>query len=57
MFGLFKSDPVAKLKKQHAKKLEQAVAAQRGGEIPRYAELTAEAAELEKEIERLEAER
>lgn len=54
MFGLFKSDPLKKLKKEHAQKLQQAVQAQRSGQIPRYAELTAEAEALEAKIEELE---
>lgn len=55
MLGLFKSDPLKKLKKEHAQKLQLAVQAQRSGQIPRYAELTAEAEVLEAKIEELES--
>jgi cell division protein FtsB len=44
-----------KLKKEHAQKLQLAVQAQRSGQIPRYAELTAEAEALEAKIEELES--
>lgn len=50
MFSIFKSDPVKKLKKQHAIKLEQAMLAQRNGDIRGYASLTAEAEEIENQI-------
>lgn len=46
MFGLFKRDPTKKLKKQHAAKLEQAMHAQRKGDIRGYSELTAEADDI-----------
>lgn len=55
MFQLFKSDPTKKLKKQYAAKLEQAMLAQRSGDIRTYSQLSTEADELYKKIEALEA--
>lgn len=55
MFSLFKSDPVKKLKKAHAKKLEEAMHAQRNGDMRRFASITAEAEQLKSEIKNLEA--
>jgi hypothetical protein len=46
MFGLFKSDPRKKLKKQYDKKLEQAMIAQRNGDIKSYSFLSLEAEQL-----------
>ena len=46
MFGLFKSDPVKKLKNLYEKKLEEAMHAQRSGKIPQYAVLIAESEEI-----------
>ena len=54
MFGLFKSDPVKKLKEQYAKKLTEAVEAQRNGKIELYANLTFESEKILQEIEALE---
>lgn len=51
MFGLFKSDPTKKLRKQYDIKLEQAMLAQRKGDIKTYSMLTAEAEELWQTIE------
>lgn len=50
MFSLFKSDPVKKLKKQYAAKLEQAMLAQRNGNIRSYSMITAEAEEIREQI-------
>jgi len=55
MFGLFKTNPTKKLRKQHAKKLEQAMLAQRNGDIRSYSQLTVEAEAIFNEIKRLEA--
>ncbi|BDX05849.1 DUF6435 family protein [Planctobacterium marinum] len=55
MFGLFKSDPTKKLRKQYDAKLEKAMLAQRRGDIKTYSMLTAEAEELWAEIEKLKA--
>ena len=54
MFGLFKSDPTKKLRKQYDAKLEQAMHAQRKGDIKTYSMLTAEAESLWAEIEKLQ---
>lgn len=55
MFSLFKRDPVRKLKKLHSAKLEQAMLAQRNGDIRKYSELTAEGEEIYKQIEAIKA--
>ena len=57
MFSIFKSNPVDKMKKQYALKLEKAMLSQRNGDIRSYSLLTFEADALYKEILRLEAER
>jgi len=54
MFDFLKSSPVKKLKKQYNQKLEDAMLAQRKGDIRAYATLTAEAEALWSEIETLE---
>ena len=53
MFGLFKSDPSKKLRKTYDMKLEQAMHAQRKGDIKTYSMLTAEAEALWEQIEAL----
>lgn len=55
MFNLFKTDPAKKLKKQYAKKLEEARDAQRSGKMPLFATLTAEAEEIGRRIDALES--
>jgi hypothetical protein len=54
MFGLFKSNPTKKLRKQYDIKLEQAMQAQRKGDIKTYSLLTADAEAIWKQIEALE---
>jgi len=54
MFSLFKSDPVKKLKKQHASVLEKAMHAQRNGDIRSYSTLTEEAEALHQQIQALQ---
>lgn len=54
MFGLFKRDPVKRLRAQYSAKLEAAMQAQRNGDIRGYASLTEEAQALWKELEPLE---
>lgn len=54
MFGLFKSDPTRKLKKEYAYKLEQAMFAQRNGDIRKYSQLTAEAEAINAELKKLD---
>ena len=53
MFKLFKADPLPKLEKAYARKLEEARDAQRGGNMPLYASITAEAEEIGKRIDTL----
>ena len=55
MFGFLKSNPTKKLRKQYDTKSEQALNAQRKGDIKTYSMLTLEAEELWKRIEKLEA--
>ncbi len=50
MFRFFKSDPTKKLKKRHAMLLEQAMQAQRRGDIRTYSQLTAEAEAVYEQI-------
>lgn len=54
MFGLLKSNPTKKLRKQYDAKLEQAMLAQRKGDIKTYSMLTAEAEAMWQEIEAIE---
>ncbi|MFT5814573.1 MAG: hypothetical protein ACI9VT_002334, partial [Psychroserpens sp.] len=53
MFSIFKSDPLKKLNKRYEAKLEQAMHAQRNGDIKGYAMITAEAEKIAVEIEAL----
>ncbi|GEM77096.1 DUF6435 family protein [Vibrio sagamiensis] len=46
MFSFFKTNQAKRLKKQHSMLLEQAMLAQRRGDIRAYSRLTAEAEEL-----------
>lgn len=55
MFGLFKKDPVKKMRAQYDKLLEQGMHAQRNGDMRLYAELTEKAEALWKEIEKVKA--
>lgn len=57
MFSMFKSDPVKKLKKQLGQKQEQAMLAQRSGDLRKFAVLTEESEALNKEIQQLESEK
>jgi hypothetical protein len=50
MFSIFKLNPIKKLQKLHSIKLEQAMQAQRKGDIRNYASLTCEAELLNAEI-------
>lgn len=54
MFGLFKSDPTKKLRKEYNAKLEAAMTAQRNGDIRTYSMLTQEADALWRQLEPLE---
>lgn len=55
MFSLFKSNPVKKLTKLQDIKLEQAMQAQRNGDMKSFAQLTYEADEIEQQIVALTA--
>ncbi|ATC94863.1 DUF6435 family protein [Pseudoalteromonas tunicata] len=57
MFSFFKSDPSKKLRKQYDALLEQAMHAQRKGDIRGYSMLTLDAENLWQKIQRLEAEK
>jgi hypothetical protein len=57
MFGFLKADPVKKLRKVYDQKSTDAMLAQRKGDIKTYSMLTAEAEQLWKEIEKLEADK
>jgi len=54
MFSIFKQDPIKKLNKQLSIKLEQAMNAQRNGDIRTYSQLSAEAEAIDKQIVALE---
>jgi predicted ATPase len=54
MFGWLKRDPVKTLRKQYSAKLEEAMLAQRNGDIRGYAQLSEEAAALWVQLEPLE---
>jgi hypothetical protein len=53
MFGLFKSDPKKKLDQQYKALLEQAMQAQRSGDIRKYSELTELAEAKKRELDQL----
>lgn len=55
MFSFLKKDPLAKLNKQYTALLEQALAAQRKGDIRTYSDLSAQAETVAKEIDVLKA--
>lgn len=54
MFSIFKTDPLIKLNKAYEAKLEQAMHAQRNGDIKAYSMMTAEAGLIENEMQALE---
>lgn len=53
MFGLFKNDPLEKLRKERAKLLEEAMRIQRSGDLKLYALKMETIDRLEKEMEKL----
>ncbi|MEC8080981.1 MAG: DUF6435 family protein [Pseudomonadota bacterium] len=57
MLSLFKSNPTKKLEKRHSELLEQAMQAQRKGDIRTYSMLTAEAEEVNEQIKALDAQK
>lgn len=54
MFSIFKSNPIKKLNKDYEAKLEQAMHAQRNGDIKSYSMITAEAELIADKIKTLE---
>jgi hypothetical protein len=50
MFSIFKKDPIKKLDKLYESKLEEAMYAQRKGDIKSYAMITAEAEKIKVQI-------
>lgn len=50
MFGWLKPDPLKKLSKQYNTKLEEAMHAQRNGDMRLFADLTAESEEIWQKI-------
>lgn len=55
MFSFLKKDPISKLNKQYTALLEQALEAQRRGDIRSYSELTSEAEKIADKIDVLKA--
>lgn len=55
MFSMFKVDPTKKLNKLYTSKLEEAMYAQRNGDIKNYSTLTFEADLIYKKILEIEA--
>ena len=55
MFGWLKKDPVQKLERDYALKLEQAMQLQRKGDIVGYANMSAEAEAVLKQLQDAEA--
>lgn len=55
MFSFLKKDPVSKLNKQYAIVLEQALEAQRRGDIRSYSKLTSEAEKIAEKIDYLKS--
>ncbi|MGB0964556.1 MAG: DUF6435 family protein [Litorivicinus sp.] len=54
MFGLFKKDPKKALEKERQQLLEQAMKAQRSGDIRGYSELSEKAEKVFAEIQKLD---
>lgn len=54
VLNMFKTDPTKKLRKSYQKKLEEAMLAQRKGDIKSYSMLTAEANTILEDIEAIE---
>jgi hypothetical protein len=55
MFGLFKKDPAKDLEKQIHKKQEEAMQAQRSGDIQGFAALTKEAEALQAKLSQMKS--
>jgi hypothetical protein len=54
MFSIFKKDPIKKLDKLYESKLEEAMYAQRKGDIKSYSMITEEAEKIKVKIETLQ---
>jgi len=50
MFSIFKKDPIKKLDKAYEAKIEQAMLAQRNGDIKSYDMITNEAESIKKQV-------
>jgi hypothetical protein len=57
MFGFLKKDPLKQLNKEYGQILEQAMQAQRNGDIEGYSRLSEKADALYKEIQQFESQR
>ncbi len=57
MWSLFKSDPEKKLKKQLAQKREQALTAQRNGDMRLFASLTQESETILKQLQQVQSDK
>lgn len=55
MLSLFKKNPITKLEKKYSTLLEQALAAQRRGDIRSYSELSSQAEQVANEIDNLKS--
>jgi len=55
MFSIFNKDPAKKLTKNYYAKLEQAMHAQRNGDIRSYSRITVEAEQIKEQIKKLES--
>lgn len=55
MFSFLKRDPLKALRKKYDAKLEEAMLAQRKGDMRLFADLTAEAEDLWQQFEKLQA--
>lgn len=53
MFAFFKKDPIKKMNTLYEQKLEEAMLAQRNGDIRSYALITAEAESIREEIDKM----
>ncbi|MAD57859.1 MAG: hypothetical protein CMK44_04710 [Porticoccus sp.] len=56
MFGIFKKNPLKKLKDEYEAKLKDAMEAQRSGDIFNYSQLSKEADIIHKKIKLIESE-
>lgn len=56
MFGMFKQSPAKKLRKELAQLQEKSMQAQRNGDIRTHSQLSAQADEVWREIQRVESE-